>query len=160
VGKLTPDALYIHTSALSQLRPLLRIYQGYARTYIGTAEGANLIKLHRGIPQVSYLAYPDFERDPHLALKASLIVPLSTFRIQYRDYTEAKNPPILHRKETFLAPAHPLYAMFARLTHQEEQWGLYEQPEVIGTREGWRTRLDALRVHLSGHRLIRNQSQP
>jgi DNA phosphorothioation-associated putative methyltransferase len=141
VGKLTPTALYIHISALSQLPPILRVYEGCARTYIGVAEGANLIKLHRGIPQVSYLAYPDFECDPHPALKASLIVPLNTFRIQYRDYTEAKNPPILHRKETC----------------QEERWGLYERPEVIGTREGWRTRLDELRVYLSGHRLIRNR---
>ena len=117
-------------------------------------------KFHRGIPQVSYLVYPDFERDPHPALKASLIVPLNTFRIQYRDYTDTKNPPILHRKETFLTPAHPLYAKFARLTHQEEQWVLYERPEVIGTREGWRTRLNAFGVRLSGHRLIRNQPQP
>jgi DNA phosphorothioation-associated putative methyltransferase len=54
VGKLTPSALYIHTSALSQLPPILRIYEGCARTYIGSADGANLIKLHRGIPQVSY----------------------------------------------------------------------------------------------------------
>lgn len=160
VGKLTPSALYVHISTLSQLPPILRIYEGCARTYIGTAEGANLIKLHRGMPQVSYLAYPDFERDPHPALMATLIVPLDTFRIQYRDYTDAKNPPILHRKETFLAPGHPLYAKFARLTRQEERWGLYERPEVIGTREGWRTRLDALGGHLCGHRLIKSLPQP
>jgi DNA phosphorothioation-associated putative methyltransferase len=60
VGKLTPSALYVHISALSQLPPILRIYEGCARTYIGTAEGANLIKLHRGMPQISYLAYPGF----------------------------------------------------------------------------------------------------
>jgi hypothetical protein len=89
-------------------------------------------------------------------LVAALIVPLNTFRIQYRDYTDAKNPPILHRKETFLPPGHQLYAKFERLTRQEERWGLYEKPEVIGTREGWRTRLDALGVRLYGHRLVRN----
>jgi DNA phosphorothioation-associated putative methyltransferase len=160
VGKLTPGALYVHVSALSQLPSILRIYEGCARTYIAIAEGANLIKLHRGIPQVSYLAYPDFEHDPHPGLVASLIVPLKTFRIQYRDYTDAKNPPILHRKETFLPPSHPLYAKFERLTRQEERWGLYARPEVTGTREGWRTQLDALGVRLCGHRLIKNQPRP
>jgi DNA phosphorothioation-associated putative methyltransferase len=160
VGKLTPSALYVHISVVSQLPPILRIYEGCARTYIGIAEGVNLIKLHRGMPQVSYLAYPDFERDPHPVLVAALIVPLKTFRIQYRDYTDAKNPPILHRKETFLPPGHPLYAKFERLTRQEERWGLYARPEVIGTREGWRTQLDALGVRLCGHRIIRNQPQP
>lgn len=73
VCRLTSSALYIPTSALSQLPPIMRIYERCARTYIGTVEGANLIKLHRGIPQVSYLAYPDFECDPHPTFSASLI---------------------------------------------------------------------------------------
>jgi DNA phosphorothioation-associated putative methyltransferase len=59
VGKLTPSALYVHISALPQLPPVLRVYEGCARAYIGTVEGANLIKLHRGTPQVSYLSYKD-----------------------------------------------------------------------------------------------------
>jgi hypothetical protein len=37
------------------------------------------------------------------------------------DYDQNANPPILHRKETFLRPAHPLHAKFARLTQQEEK---------------------------------------
>jgi DNA phosphorothioation-associated putative methyltransferase len=85
VGKRTPSAFYVHISALPSLPPVLRVYEGCARGYIGTVEGANIIKLHRHKPQVSYLSYPDFERDPHPALAASLIVPLQTFRIQYRD---------------------------------------------------------------------------
>lgn len=56
--------------------------------------------------------------------------------------------PGLHRCEESSDPpserhvpvtSHPLYAKFVRLTRQEEQWGLYERPEVIGTREGWLT---------------------
>jgi DNA phosphorothioation-associated putative methyltransferase len=156
VGKLTPSALYVHTSALSQLPPILRIYEGCARAYIGAVEGANLIKLHRGIPQVSYLAYPDFERDPHPALAAALIVPLRTFQIHYREYMDSKNPPILHRKETFLPPDHPLRPKFARLTRQEERWGLYDVPERIGTREGWHQRLAEQGICLAGHQLIRH----
>jgi DNA phosphorothioation-associated putative methyltransferase len=104
---------------------------------------------------MSYLSYPEFERDPHPALAASLVVPLQTFRIRYYDYKDSKNPPILHRKEEFLPPDHPLRAKFARLTRQEEKWGLYEQPETIGTREGWEKVLAERGVHLSGHRLLR-----
>jgi DNA phosphorothioation-associated putative methyltransferase len=87
-------------------------------------------------------------------LVASLVVPLQTFRIQYREYKDAKNPPILHRKEEFLPSDHPLRAKFARLTRQEEKWGLYEKPEVIGTREGWEKTLAERGVHLSGHQLL------
>ena len=155
VGKLTPAALYIHSSALSQLPALLRVYEGCARAYIGAVENANIIKLHRELPQISYLSYPEFDRDPHPALATSLLVPLQTFRIQHRDYTNSNNPPILHRKETFIPPAHPLYAKFSRLTRQEEKWGLYEKPQEIGTRAGWEQTLAARSVKLSGHRLVR-----
>ena len=40
------------------------------------------------------------------------------------DYGQSANPPILHRKETFLHPAHPLHAKFARLMQQQEKAGL------------------------------------
>jgi DNA phosphorothioation-associated putative methyltransferase len=154
VGKQTPDALYLHFSALPLLPPVLRVYEGCARAYIGSVEGANVIKLHQGKPQVSYLYYPDFESNPHPALAASLVVPLNTFHIQYREYTDSKNPFILHRKETFLAPDHPLRPKFARLTNQEERYNLYDKAESIGTREGWQKVLDEKGVYLADHRLL------
>src|SRR5208337_141211 len=57
------------------------------------------------------------------------------------DYATSTNPPILHRKETFLPPGHPLVAKFARLTRQEEKHGLLDETASIGTRAGWQRRL-------------------
>lgn len=159
VGKQTPTALYIHISALQELPPILRVYEGCARALVGTVEGANIIKLHRDVPQISYLLYPDFERDPHPALNASLLVHLQTFRIKYREYTDSKNPPILHRKEEFIAKGHPLHPKFKRLTEQEEKWGLYESTQAIGTREGWETLLCQKSIQLSGHRLTKTKTR-
>ena len=160
VGKLTPSAIYAHAeSALENLPPLLRLYEGCARRYIGRVDSANLIKLHTGEPMVSYLSYPDFESDPHPALAASMTVHLQTFRVRERDYTTSRNPPILHRKETFVASNHPLQAKFARLTRQEEAKGLYEAPTYIGTRRGWEELLSAKGLSLRGHRLIRQQAR-
>lgn len=155
VGKLTPGSLYVHASALPLLPPILRIYEGCARAYIGAVEGANIVKLHHRWPQVSYLAYPQFERDPHPALSASLVVPLQTFRIQYREYSDSKNPPIIHRKETFIPPDHSLHGKFARLTRQEERYGLYDNTQNIGTREGWEATLKTRGVCLSGHKVVK-----
>lgn len=154
-GKLTPSAIYVHTSALDRLPPLLRLYEGCAQGYIGRVEGANLIKLHTGEPKVSYLSYPEFDADPHPALAHSLTVHLQTFRVREREYREARNPPILHRKETFIAGDHPLHAKFARLTRQEEARGLYEDTARIGTRQGWEEALAARGVTLRGHRVVR-----
>ena len=155
VGKLTPSAIYVHESALESLPPLLRLYEGCARGYIGRVDGANLVKLHTGEPKVSYLSYPDFDSDPHPALASSMTVHLQTFRVRERDYTTSQNPPILHRKETFLASDHPLHAKFARLTRQEELKDLYEAPAYIGTRRGWDELLAEKGFVLRGHRLFR-----
>lgn len=156
VGKLTPEALYVHTSALSLLPPVLRIYEGCARAYIGAVEGANVVKMSRRKAQVSYLYYPDFERDPHPALIGSLVVPLTSFSVRYQDYADSQNPFILHRKEAFISADHPLRGKFARLTEQEERAGLYEEPQSIGTRSGWQRVLDNKGFRLAGHRLLRN----
>lgn len=158
VGKLMPRSLYVHTTALSALPTILRIYEGCARSYVGSVEGANVIKLHRSEPRVSYLSYPDFDRDPHPSLAGSLTVPLQTFRIKFRDYRESENPFILHRKEELVSSNHPLREKFARLTRQEERFGLYQNPELIGTRDGWRAALVAANVRLTGHRLSRQST--
>jgi DNA phosphorothioation-associated putative methyltransferase len=130
------------------------LFEGCARGYLGQVEGANIIKLHRDEPRVSYLSYPDFEIDPHPALQSSLTVQLQTFRVKYNEFQSRPNPPILHRKELFLTPDHPLHSKFARLTRIEEQKGLYEDASRIGTRDGWNATLARKGLYLKGHRLL------
>jgi DNA phosphorothioation-associated putative methyltransferase len=156
IGKKTLTALYIHIDALSLLPPLLRVYEGCARAYVGSVEDANILKLHRAKPQVSYLSYPTFERDAHPALTESLKVRFTGLRIEYRDYRESENPFILHRKETFLPPDHALRGKFENLTKQEEARGLLDHTATIGTRRGWESALAAHRLTIMGHRLIVN----
>ena len=45
VGKITAEALYVHTTALDLLSPLLRVYEGCARVLTGTVADANIIEL-------------------------------------------------------------------------------------------------------------------
>ncbi len=155
IGKLLPNALYVHRSALASLEPILRIYEGCASSYLGEIEGANLVKFHRHSGKVSYLVYPDFDRDPHPALLRSVKLSLRTRDIQCFDYANSDNPPILHRKEAFLEPSYPGYERFAKLTRQEEECGLLTDTSAIGTRDGWERRLVAEGFILRGHRLAR-----
>jgi hypothetical protein len=120
----------------------------------GEVEGANIIKIHRRSGKISYLVYPDFESDPHPALLRCIRLSLRTRELHCYDYAGSANPPILHRKETFLAPDHPLHAKFARLTRQEEQHGLLTESTTIGTRAGWQARLAAAGLMLRGHRVV------
>ena len=157
IGKLLPNALYVHRSALETLEPLLRVYEGCARAYLGEIEDTNIVKLHRFSGKVSYLAYPDFDTDPHPALVRSVKLSLRSLELACYDYSESDNPPILHRKETFLTVDHPLHEKFARLTQQEEKHGLLDDASTIGYRAGWETRLAEVGFRLAGHRLVRRK---
>jgi len=156
-GKATREALYVHVDALPALAPILRIYEGCARAYFGHVDGANVIKLNRQRPQISYLWYPDFDSDPHPALTECLVVNLRGLEVTHRDYGDSPNPPILHRKEEFLAPDDDRRPKFERLTLQEERRGLYENPAVIGTRERWDALLEEKGLRLRGHQLVKQE---
>lgn len=152
-GKLTPDALYVHVCGLDQLPPVLRVYQGAARALTGNVDDANIIKLHRLKPQVSFLTYPDFNKRPHPTLKTSIVARLPELRVSHRSFEQSDNPPILHRKETFLPEDHTDYAKYERLTRQEERAGLLSTPG-IGRLQEWNASLRAAGKQLKGHRLI------
>lgn len=154
VGKLTPTALYVHETALPEVSSILHLYEGCARAYLGRVEGANIIKLHRGEPKISYLSYPEFENDPHPPLAESLNVHLQTFRVKTRNFRQSRNRPILHRKELFVAPDHPLHGKFERLTRIEESKGLFEDTSRIGLEDGWNEILAEKGLYLKGHRLL------
>ncbi len=154
IGKRLPTALYIHVSALEELDPLLRIYEGCASRTIGRLEDATLVKFCTDKPKISYLFYPDFDTDPHPALHTSMQVDLRDLKVSYREYDNQANPPILHRKETFVTPSYPLYEQFANLTRQEEELGLLKNTRSIGTRDGWQKCLAEHGVEIKGDRVI------
>ncbi len=153
-GKLTPNALYVHESALSELKPILRLYEGCARGYIGRVDDANIIKLHRGEPKITYLSYPAFDSDPHPPLATSLTVHLQTFRVKVQDFRDRLNRPILHRKELFVGTSYPHRDKFARLTRIEESKGLFDDTSRIGLQDGWNETLENKGLYLKGHRLL------
>ena len=155
VGKLTREALYLHVGQIGRVSPVIRAYEGCGRVLTGTVIDANVIKLHRIKSQVSYLSYPEFDRDPHPALATVVVSRLARLDVTYRDFRDSANPPVLHRKETFVGHDYPGRAKFARLTEQEERYGLLADAAAIGTRDGWNERLQNAGWVLRGHRLVR-----
>ena len=154
VGKVLPDALYVHPSALESLPPLLRVYEGCGRQLVGAVEGMSLIKLFRRKARVSYLVYADFDRTAHPGLSESFAADLPRLMIHHRDYRDSDNPPILHRKELFVSHDYPHREKFARLTAQEVRLGLLGGTNDIGNRDGWLRRLAEQNMKLSGHRVM------
>lgn len=155
IGKLLPEALYLHHTAISQLPAVLRVYEGCARQLVGAVVGTTVIKLSRGKPMVSYLVYPEFDRIGHPALTESVAVDLLRLVVRHRDYGSSPNPPVLHRKELLVASDYPSKAEFDHLTTQEELHGLFRTGRPIGTQRDWLALLAERQLKLSGHKLLR-----
>ena len=113
-----------------------------------------LIKFSTQKPQLSYLFYLNFDRDPHPSLQKSIIVNLETGQVSERQYYNSDNPPILHRKETFVTPDYPLYNEFARLTEAEVTLGLLDNVRFIGTLKQWRQLLSHHNLDFVGHQIV------
>lgn len=154
VGKKLPNALYVHFSSIASLSPQLQECDRQARSLLPKESKFTIIKFNYEQPKISYLFYPEFDTDPHPALHQSIQVDLQTQTTQQRDYYQSSNPPILHRKETFVNQDYPLYQIFAQLTKQEEEIGLFHETHTIGTRKGWEQRLQEYNVELKDHQVI------
>ncbi|WP_131766133.1 DNA phosphorothioation-associated putative methyltransferase [Candidatus Protofrankia californiensis] len=156
IGKLTPTALYVHTDCEPSLSAALRVYIACAELVAGRPPLANILKLHHDRPAVSFLEYPEFDAEGHPRLATSTLVNLAQTKVETRDYTASANRPILHRKEEFLPSRHPRRDLYARLTKREVAAGLYTEPHLIGTEQGWTNVLEAAGLHLKGHRIVRD----
>ena len=155
LGKITREALYVHREYVALLSPVLRVYEGCAQALTGAVEGATIVKLNRLEPKIAYLEYSEFEREPHPALRASVRADLRGLRVKFRDFSTSENPPILHRKETFVPVQHLTREKFARLTEQEERAGLLDDPGGIGMRNEWEKLVANRGYRLMGHRLVK-----
>ncbi|MEP0898528.1 MULTISPECIES: DNA phosphorothioation-associated putative methyltransferase [Leptolyngbya] len=153
IGKRLPGALYVHISALSSLELPLQEYEILVRLHLKETEEITLIKFSTEQPKISYLFYPQFDVDPHPSLQQSIQVDLATSQVNVRNYNNAENPPVLHRKETFVTPSYPLYQVFAELTRQEETLGLLSQSREIGFRDAWQRRLLYCGIEIHEHSL-------
>ena len=153
IGKRLPNALYVHSNALSKLDSVLRDYEALARKLVDNLDRATIIKLGIDRPKVSYLYYPDFDSEPHPQLHQSIVVDLVTEQVSVRQYHNSHNPPILHRKETFVSQDYPLYQTFAELTREEEALGLLDNSRHIGTLQEWTRLLLQQGISLVGHRV-------
>ena len=69
------------------------------------------------------------------------------------------HPSSIEKKRS-LGAKHPLYSKFVRVTKQEEQHGLLDDSRLIGTKDGWESRLRETGFVLRGHRLLRTSPMP
>jgi len=152
IGLKLGKSLLVHLSAIEELDPLLRLYEACASRTIGRLEEADVIQFYMGKPKIAYLSYPEFDSDPHPALKAKMEINLGDLNVHYTEYDQT-NPPILHEKDKLVSKDYPLYEKFARLTKKERDWGLLDDLKAIRDRRGWLKCLEQHGAQLKGYQL-------
>lgn len=152
VGKRLPNDFYLHRSAENSLPALLRVLLFAARQVVGEVD-YNIVKISMDGRKISFLNYKGFDENAHPELLHSIRVHLPTASYAIRDYSASENPPILHRKETFVDALYPEYGTFAELTRQEEELGLLSQSD-IGLRQHWLAFLAERQLRIVGHCVV------
>ena len=159
VGKRLPSDFYVHRSAEESLPALLRVLLFAARQIVGEID-YNILKIAMDGRKISFLNYPDFDAEGHPPLLHSVRVHLPSTSYVIRDFSSSENPPILHRKETFVDMLYPNFHTFAELTRQEEELGLLSHPE-IGFKQQWQRLLSERQLRIVGHTVFGNDvSEP
>jgi DNA phosphorothioation-associated putative methyltransferase len=150
-GKQLPTAVYVYWGENADFGKELNLLVAMlaARHELGTQ--FNVIKFRTDELKLSFLSYPQFMEDPHPALRHAVTIDLVTGKARQTDYTNNHNPPILHRKETFLPENHPARATFEALTRAEEAVGLYEHTATIGFKLNWEQLLAKKGVEVDNH---------
>ena len=138
IGKQLPDAIYVHETALDAVPLELAAYLARAVAALGLDQKEwNVIKFFKRDHKVALLNYPRFLGDAYPALEHAYTVDLEKKTFRESDYRNSDNPPILHRKETFLKPDHPSVPLFRKITEEGERIGLYQNPRSIGFKKSW-----------------------
>lgn len=136
-GKRLSDAVYLHRDSLEFIPTDLqeectRLQQNFATDF-----SWDVVKFFRRDHKISFLSYPTFFKESYPALVASLTVDVSRETSRVISYSESNNPPILHRKETFISEDHPHHAEASEITKEGEAIGLYENTRKIGFKKSW-----------------------
>ena len=138
VGKQLPSAVYIHRTALGEALPAdLFILVEETIKRFNSERPWCLLKLFKRDFKLSFLHYPDFDTYAYPALMHSTTVDLLDEHAHQTNYQASTNPPILHRKETFVLPTYPQYSSFLEITTEGEKANLYENTSRIGFKKQW-----------------------
>lgn len=138
VGKILPDSIYVHESAISKIpASLAKLALDTIDQFNINEDTWNIIKFFKENYKLAFLNYPTFENESYPALQMSQIADIDKQTLRKSDYSKSENPPILHRKETFVDDDYPLQPLFEEITAEGEAIGLYEKTSRIGFKKNW-----------------------
>ena len=166
LGKQLPTAIYLHKTALQSALPdeIQTLLKSTIQQHKFDNFDCNLLKLFKRDFKLTLLNYPEFDSYAYPALKNCITIDLIENTYKQTDYTKSDNPPILHRKETFVLPTHPSIKTFEEITAEGEKIGLYKNTNKIGFKSHWQKLITSKGYELDYqgrlHQVVQTNTQP
>ena len=161
IGKKLPDSIYTHESAVAAVpETLSKLIFKIADALKIPDDDWNIIKFYRRDFKVAFLSYPSFDSNSYPPLQHSYTVDLAKLAMRKSEYGKSDNPPILHRKETFVDESYPLRTLFEELTKEGEDAGLYENTRTIGFLKNWEKLISTRGYYLDGEGRLKPKTEP
>jgi DNA phosphorothioation-associated putative methyltransferase len=137
-GKALPTAVYLHKTALSEALPN-ELYDFISSTIenLRITDDWNILKLYKRDFKIALLNYPEFDTYAYPALNQSITIDIEEQTYRTTNYSNSDNPPILHRKETFVLASYPHLQTFKQITEEGEAIELYKNTKTIGFKQQW-----------------------
>ncbi len=102
-------ALTLHTSLVSYLSPVLRVYIACATQLYGDITSVDLVKIHSLTGKLSLMIYDDFEDQALPRMVERIKIRLFDQRLEFYSYGDEFTPPYLYLKSRFINQDFPHY---------------------------------------------------
>ena len=160
IGKKLPDSCYVHVSAIKCLPlELIELTLSLIDRFNIDDENWNIVKFNNRDFKLTLLNYPDFETGSYPELNYSYTINIEKLSVREANYSKSDNPPILHRKETFVAEGYPLAPLFKEITAEGEAIGLYEKTKSIGFKKNWERLISSKGCYLDTHGRLKQRNK-
>lgn len=103
------DSFYIHSSAVPNLNPVLRVFIGMAGIFYGDIQNSDIIKIHKNSIKISFYNYDDFNNKLLPELHTRIKIDLAKQQMNFYNHKSQKNQQLLFFKEKYVLESHPAH---------------------------------------------------
>ncbi|MEF8747084.1 MAG: DNA phosphorothioation-associated putative methyltransferase [Candidatus Accumulibacter propinquus] len=153
-------SLQLHTSLLSRLPSLLRIYVECAAVLCGDITNFDLVKIHIRSGKVTLLKYEDFDGVPLPRLVERVKVKLRDQDFDLFSYGDDYPPTLLYYKSRYINEEFPGYAEQLRFEQELDALALLDLSGYGPSESQFHRGLDTARWQVAGFNLIRSRRIP
>lgn len=153
-------SLQLHTSLVTQLPAVLRVYIGCGTHMYGDTSSADLIKVHSYSGKLTLINFDDFENNALPRMVSRVKLNLRNQNLDIFDYVDQYPPPYLYKKSRFTNEEFPHYPEQIAFEDKLDTLGLLDCSGYGPSPEDFDRTLSRLRYVASGYELLRSEKTP